>query len=334
MNILVTGAGGYIGSHAALELLNQGHHVIGFDSLERGYQTAIRRIEHLANQQITFIKGDLLNTHDLKQVFSDHPIDAVIHFAAYKDVGEADKSPEKYYRNNVFGTLNLLQAMVDHQVSKIVFSSTSAVYGDSDVIPMHEDLPRKPKNAYGKSKATVEWILEDYYKSYNFSAIALRYFNAAGAHPSGQIGEDPRRCGNLIPLVLQTLIGQREKFLLYGNQFPTPDGTQQRDYIHVMDLATGHAAALKKLDQPGFNVYNLGTGTANSCLQIIKLAEKTSGLKLTYEIAPPRPGDPVTTLSDPTKAQVDFGWKAQYTIEDIISHQWNWVKQNPSGYNE
>lgn len=334
MHILVTGGAGYIGSHTVLELLNQGYKVVVFDSLERGYQTALHRIEQITGHSAEFFHGNLQMPHDLKQVFSKYEIEAVIHFAAYKDVGEADKAPEKYYRNNVFGTLNLLDAMVEHDIKKIVFSSTSAVYGDSLVLPMHEGLPVQPKNAYGKSKAAVEWILADYFRSYGMSSVALRYFNAAGAHISSKLGEDPRRSGNIIPLIMQTLIGQREKFLLYGNDFPSPDGTQQRDYIHVMDLATGHLAALKKLNDPGFYVYNLGTGQSNSNLQIIELSEKIAGQKLTYDIVPPRPGDPVTTVSDPTKAKAELGWQAQYTISDIITHQWNWVKNNPKGYQE
>lgn len=332
-HILVTGGCGYIGSHTVLELLNQGYNVTVFDSLERGYQQSLSRIHQLTGKEAGFCQGDLRNPQDIQTALSQFQIDAVIHFAAYKSVGEAQATPEAYYQNNVMGTLNLLQAMHKHQVNNIVFSSTSAVYGESDILPMHEALPFNPKNAYGKSKATVEWILEDFYNAHQISSIALRYFNAAGAHPSGQIGEDPSQTGNIIPLIMQTLVGKREKFTLYGNNHSTSDGTQERDYIHVMDLATGHLAALKKLETtPGASAYNLGTGNATSNQTLIALAEKITNKKLNYEVLEPRPGDPPITVCDPSKAQQELGWKATATIEDILTDNWNWVTQNPQGY--
>lgn len=332
-HILVTGGAGYIGSHMVLELLNQGYDVIVFDNLERGYAQSLVRVREITGKEIAFIPGDLRYGEEIEKVFTQYNIDAVIHFAAYKNVGEAAQDPYKYYNNNVLGSLNLLQSMKNHQVNKIVFSSTSAVYGESKILPMHEQLPIQPKNAYGKSKATVEWILEDFFDSFEISSVALRYFNAAGAHPSGKIGEDPSLTGNIIPLIMQTLIGKRDSFKLFGDSFDTTDGTQERDYIHVMDLATGHIAALNKLSHAsGAYIYNLGTGSATSNKTLIKLAEDLSGKKLTYEVVDPRPGDPPITVCDPSKANKELDWKAKNTVDDIMKDYWNWVTQNPNGY--
>ncbi len=331
--ILVTGGAGYIGSHTVLQLLKQNCQVIVLDNLERGYQAALDRVQELAGKPLIFFQADLRQPETLAPIFASHSIDAVIHFAAYKDVGEADKDPEKYYLNNVVGTLNLLSQMQFHQVKKIVFSSTSAVYGDADQLPITEQTPLKPKNAYGRSKAAVEWVLDDYFNSYGISSVRLRYFNAAGADPSGKLGEDPRLCGNVIPLVMQTLIGQRDKFLLYGDHFATPDGTQERDFIHVADLATAHVASLDKLNQiSGSFYYNLGTGQPTSVNQIIHLSEEISGKKLNYQVVDPRPGDALVVYCDPTKAKQELNWEAKLDIHQIISDQWNWVVQNPQGF--
>jgi UDP-glucose 4-epimerase len=331
--ILVTGGAGYIGSHTVLELLDTGYQVVVLDNLERGYLEALNRVKALTNRELSFVQADLRDKDQLASVFTTHQINAVIHFAAYKDVGEADRDPQKFYNNNILGTKNLLDTMRDNQVKQLVFSSTSAVYGNSEQLPMTEDLPVAPLNAYGHTKAAIEWMLTDYSHSYQLNAVSLRYFNAAGAHPSGQIGEDPSHTGNVLPMITQTLVGRRKQFLLFGDQFATPDGTQQRDYIHVMDLATGHIAALNKLQtDQGYFIYNLGTGQPSSVKQLINLAQQISGRQLNYTVADPRPGDPLTVYCDPQQANKDLNWTAQYDIEAIISHQWNWATNNPNGY--
>lgn len=332
--ILVTGGAGYIGSHTVLALIESGYEVVVLDNLERGYAESIRRVESITNKQIELCKVDLREAEPLQRAVGRHK-DAicVVHFAAYKNVGEADREPEKYFYNNVVGSLNLLEAMKSNGIKSIVFSSTSAVYGDSEILPMHEQLPIQPKNAYGQSKATVEWMIQDYVHAYGMSGIALRYFNAAGAHPSGKIGEDPKLSGNVIPLIMQTMIGKRSEFVLYGDHFPTADGTQERDYIHVMDLASGHVAAVNKLtDQQGYFIYNLGTGQANSNKTLIRITEEIAHMKLVYRVDPPRSGDPVITVSDPSRAKNELGWQAKYSIHQIIEDQWRWVSMNPDGY--
>ncbi len=332
--IIVTGGAGYIGSHTVLGLLNAGYDVVVIDNLKRGYEESIRRVETLTGKRIDLEKMSLDNVEGLNQVLTkNNDASCVVHFAAYKNVGEAEKNPDMYFGNNVIGSLNLLNAMKANNIKSIVFSSTSAVYGDSLVLPMHENLPIQPKNAYGQSKATVEWMIQDYVKAYGMSGIALRYFNAAGADESGQIGEDPRLSGNVIPLIMQTLVGKREEFVLYGDEFPTQDGTQERDYIHVMDLASGHVAAVERLSHTqGYSVYNLGTGVAISNKKLIEISENVSGNKLNYRSDAPREGDPVITVSDPSLALAELNWKAKYDIYKIVEDQWRWVKMNPNGY--
>ncbi len=335
--ILVTGGAGYIGSHTVLSLIESGYEVVVLDNLERGYQEAINRVEELTGQSIKLANVDLRDIEAMKATLAEHKdAQAVVHFAAYKSVGEADREPEKYFNNNVVGSLNLLSAMREAGVNKIVFSSTSAIYGDSEVLPMHERLPIKPKNAYGQSKATVEWMIQDFANAYQFSAVILRYFNAAGAHPSGQIGEDPKLSGNVIPMIMQTLVGTREQFVLYGDAFATADGTQERDYIHVMDLASGHVAAVKKLEQEEQGrhwTFNLGTGEATSNKTLMSIAQEVSGKHLSYRVEPPRQGDPLVTVSDPTLAKEGLDWKSQKSMREIIEDQWRWVSMNPEGYN-
>ena len=333
--VLVTGGAGYIGSHTVLQLLKADYPVVVVDNFSRGYEEALRRVARLANKQFDWHKIDLSDQSGLTQLMQDYPVETVIHFAAFKNVGEADQKPELYYQNNVINSLHLLQAMNQAGVKQIVFSSTSAVYGDADEIPMHENLPVKPRNAYGHSKATVEWMITDYCHSYGMKAVCLRYFNAAGADFSGEIGEDPSLTGNIIPVLMQVLIGKREKFFLFGNQYDTPDGTQMRDYIHVNDLADGHLAAMKALaDMPAgqAEMVNLGTGQATSNQQLMQLVEQVSGRKLKYEVTDPRPGDPVITVSAVDKARKLLGWQAQYNIEQIIKSQWQWVQKYPDGY--
>ncbi len=332
--IIVTGGAGYIGSHTVLGLLEAGHEVVVIDNLERGYEESITRVEAITGKKVDLQKMSLANVVGINQLLAKYSdATCVVHFAAYKNVGEAEKNPDIYFGNNVIGSLNLLNAMKLNGIKSIVFSSTSAVYGDSLILPMHEGLPIQPKNAYGQSKAAVEWMIQDYIRAYGMSGIALRYFNAAGAHESGQIGEDPRLSGNVIPLIMQTLVGKREEFVLYGDKFPTQDGTQERDYIHVMDLASGHLAAVERLATiEGYGVYNLGTGIAVSNKKLIEISENVSGNKLNYRSDKPREGDPVITVSDPSHAWKDLQWKAKYDIDKIIEDQWRWVKLNPNGY--
>lgn len=338
MRILVTGGAGYIGSHTVLQLIEEGYEVVVLDNLERGYVEAMRRVEEISGKKVKLVKGDLRRSIK-EQISKIKNISAVIHFAAYKDVGEADKDPGKFYENNVLGTFNLLRCMSEFGINKFVFSSTSAIYGNAKELPITEQSPVQPLNAYGHTKAAIEWMLEDYAKSFlpaqagGLSSVRLRYFNAAGAHASGKIGEDPSFCGNVLPMIMQTLVGEREKFLLFGDKFPTEDGTQERDYIHVMDLASAHVAALRKLDEEnGSFVYNLGTGKPTSVRTLMDLCEKVSGKKLNYEVVEPRPGDPLVVYCDPKKANEELGWKAEYGIEKIVRDQWRWVIENPRGY--
>ncbi len=335
--ILVTGGAGYIGSHTVLQLIEDGCEVVVLDNLERGYLEATKRVEKLTFMKVDFLQADLRDDEQLlakiKAAHQSKPIKAVVHFAAYKDVGEADKDPGRFYENNVLGTLNLLKTMKELKIDEIVFSSTSSVYGDAKELPITEQSPIQPKNAYGHTKAAIEWMLEDFWNSHQIRSVRLRYFNAAGAHPSGKLGEDPSYSGNVLPMIMQTLVGKREKFLLYGNQFATEDGTQERDYIHVMDLATAHVAALRKLDQDaGTFVYNLGTGVPTSVKRLIDLSEQVSGRQLKYEVVDPRPGDPLVVYCNPTRANQELQWKAEHDIRQIIEDQWRWVKNNPNGY--
>lgn len=332
--ILVTGGAGYIGSHTVLALIESGYEVVVLDNLERGYSEAINRVGTLTGKQIMLVNVDLRDMGRLSEVINEHKdATAVVHFAAYKNVGEADREPERYFYNNVVGSLNLLTAVKNAGIKSFVFSSTSAVYGDSDVLPMHENLPIQPKNAYGQSKATVEWMIKDFANAYGMSAVVLRYFNAAGAHPSGQIGEDPKLSGNVIPMIMQTLIGTRDEFVLFGDTFATADGTQERDYIHVMDLAAGHVAAVEKLGrESGVWTFNLGTGNSTSNKNLISISEEISGMKLKYRSEPPREGDPLITVSDPSQARMQLGWEAKKNIREIVEDQWRWVSMNPQGY--
>lgn len=335
--ILVTGGAGYIGSHTVLQLLEDGYEVVVLDNLERGYEEALRRVEEISGMKVKLVKADLRDIEAIRKAFKDladgSGIDAVIHFAAYKDVGEADKDPEKFYENNVIGSWNLLKCMREFEINKVVFSSTSAVYGDAEELPITEKSSLQPKNAYGHSKVSIEWMLDDYANSFGLSSVRLRYMNAAGAHPSGRMGEDPKYCGNLLPMIMQTLVGEREKFLMFGDSFKTEDGSQERDYVHVMDLATAHVAALNKLNEDqGSFVYNVGTGKSSSVKVLMDLCEKEANKKLNYEVVDPRPGDPLVVYCDPKKANEELGWKTKFGIEDIVKDQWNWMVKNPKGY--
>lgn len=335
MKLFITGGSGYIGSHTALAALRNNHEVIIFDSFERGYHEAVERVEKLSGRKILIIEGDLRNQNDIDSALSQTMPDCVIHFAAYKSVGEGQKEPEKYIENNVGATENLLKAMVKFGVKKIIFSSSAATYGNikPEDLPVTEETPTNPISVYGETKLEMEKLVEKYSKEYNLNSIAFRYFNAVGADESGMIGEDPRSSTNLLPLVLQTLIGKREEVLLFGDKFDTSDGSQERDYIHVSDLADAHIKASTLEFEPGkMVILNLSTGMKTSCLQLFKIAEEVSGKNLNYKVVEPREGDPEVVYADSSKAQKFLNWFPERDIRKSIEDQWRWTVQNPDGY--
>lgn len=315
--ILVVGGAGYIGSHAVKELNRQGYETVTFDNLVYGHRDAVK--------WGLFEEGDMADVERLREVFRTHPIAAVMHFAAYAYVGESVADPEKYYFNNVAATLNLLKVMREFGVNAFIFSSTCATYGEPQVVPIPEDHPQNPINPYGMSKLMVEKILADYGRAYGLKSIIFRYFNAAGADPDGEIGErhDPET--HLIPLVMDAILGGRT-LKIFGDDYPTADGTCIRDYIHVVDLARAHILGLERLLSGGASaVYNLGNGNGYSVKQIIECAEKVSGRKVPYEVAPRRPGDPAALIGSAEKAIAELGWKPEFAdIERIIETAWNW----------
>lgn len=334
MNILVTGGAGYIGSHTCLELLNSGYGVVVVDNLCNSDEEALRRVESLAGKTLKFYRGDLCDEPLLDRIFAENPIDAVIHFAGLKAVGESVSVPLRYYRNNIGGTLALCDAMQRAGVRNIVFSSSATVYGDPASVPVREDFPTSATNPYGQTKLMIERILSDLAVADKALRVTLlRYFNPIGAHESGRIGENPRGIpNNLMPYLTQVATGKLPRLRVFGSDYPTPDGTGVRDYIHVVDLARGHVAALKKGDAPGVAIYNLGTGRGYSVLEVIEAFEKASGVKIPYEIVGRRPGDIAEVYADPTRAQRELGWAAQYGLERMCADSWRWQKQNPSGY--
>ena len=335
MKILVTGGAGYIGSHTALELLRAGHDVVVVDNLVNSHEEALRRVERLAGRPLTFRKLDLLVKEALAGIFDADPIDAVIHFAALKSVGESVAQPLRYYQNNVTGTLNLLEVMEQHGTRRIVFSSSATVYGDPATMPITEDMPLLPVNPYGQTKVAVEKILSDLARSDDRWAISiLRYFNPIGADPSGLIGEDPNGIpNNLVPYIAQVAVGRLPHLPVYGSDYPTPDGTGVRDYIHVVDLALGHLKALDKLrDGTGLFVYNLGTGRGYSVLEVANAFERACGRPIPLRTLPPRPGDAAVSYADPSRAEQDLGWRAERDLDEMVVDTWRWQSQNPDGY--
>lgn len=338
MRVLLTGGAGYIGTHTAVELIHAGHGVSIVDNLSNSSVAAVRRVERLTNQPVAFDEVDLLNAASLDQVFENGNFDAVVHFAGLKAVGESVARPLAYYRNNLTGTINLLECMMRHGVHKLVFSSSATVYGDPERVPIDETCRTiDASNPYGRTKLMIEKILEDVCAAEPaFNVARLRYFNPAGAHESGEIGEDPAGIpNNLLPFVTQVAVGKRDKLVVFGNDYPTPDGTCIRDYIHVVDLARGHLAALAKLNElPGLVTYNLGTGNGYSVMDIIRAFEKANNIKLTYEIGARRPGDIPASFTDPTLARDELNWRAEKNIEDICRDAWHWQKRNPEGYRE
>lgn len=335
MTILVTGGAGYIGTHTVVELLNAGSEVIVLDNLSNSSIEALNRVERITGKSVTFYQGDILNKALLQKVFSDHNIDAVIHFAGLKAVGESVAKPLKYYENNVTGTLILCQVMAEFKVKNLVFSSSATVYGDPASLPITEDFPTGATNPYGQSKLMVEHILADLHHSDpSWNIARLRYFNPVGAHASGLIGEDPNDIpNNLMPFIAQVAVGKREALSVFGNDYPTHDGTGVRDYIHVVDLAIGHLKALEKLaTKPGLVTYNLGTGQGYSVLDMVKAFEKACGKSIAYQIAPRRPGDIAACYANPEHARTDLGWQATYNLEDMANSSWHWQSTNPNGY--
>jgi UDP-glucose 4-epimerase len=335
MKILVTGGAGYIGSHTCLELLQAGYEIIVVDNLCNSKDESLRRVQELTGKKLIFYKVDLLDRSTLESVFKSNHIQSVIHFAGLKAVGESVNIPLRYFHNNVTGTLVLLEVMKEHDVRNIVFSSSAVVYGEVKKVPITEDFPLSVLNPYGRTKLIIEDILRDLsYAEPDWNIAILRYFNPVGAHPSGRIGEDPNGVpNNLMPYVAQVAVGRRPFIRIWGNDYPTPDGTGVRDYIHVIDLALGHIKALEKLERkPGLVTYNLGTGRGYSVMEVISAFEKACQKKLAYQIMDRRPGDAAISYADPSKANHDLGWYAQKSIEDMCVDAWRWQSQNPDGF--
>ncbi len=333
--VLLTGGAGYIGSHTCVALLRSGWAVVVLDNLSNSRRAAVDRIQELATGDVTFHEADLLDAGALDEVLTERPIDAVVHFAGRKAVGESVVDPLSYYAHNLVGTVNLLQAMRRRGVRDMVFSSSCTVYGESAAAPVTESSPLSAASPYGRTKLFIEEMLRDVANSeVGWRILALRYFNPVGAHPSGRIGEDPVGIpNNLMPLLMQVAVGRRDKITVFGNDYPTPDGTCVRDYIHVEDLAAGHVAALEALDKiDGCEAVNLGTGTGSSVLEVIAAANQAVGRELPYEIGPRRPGDIAATWADVGVAESLLGWKATRTLADMCADHWRWQSANPEGY--
>ncbi|MBK7857064.1 MAG: UDP-glucose 4-epimerase GalE [Archangiaceae bacterium] len=335
MRILVTGGAGYIGSHTCLELLSAGHEVVVLDNLSNASAESLRRVEQLAGRPLPLQVLDLLDAPGVGRLFAEQRFEAVIHFAGLKAVGESVAQPLRYFQNNVAGTLVLLQCMQQYGVKRLVFSSSATVYGDPARVPVTEDLPLSATNPYGRSKLHIEEMCRDLARSDPSWRIALlRYFNPVGAHPSGRLGEDPRGVpNNLMPYLLHVATGRQPHLKVFGNDWPTPDGTGVRDYIHVVDLAKGHVAAVAKLESlDGCVALNLGTGKGISVLQMVAALSAACGRPLPYRFEPRRPGDVATTWADPSKAKQLLGWSAERGLEDMCADGWRWAEQNPNGY--
>lgn len=335
MTILVTGGAGYIGSHTCILLLETGYDIIVFDNLSNASEESIARIGKITGKTVPFIEGDIRNTEDLHYAFNHYPIDAVIHFAGLKAVGESVEHPLKYYDNNVHGTTVLCEVMASHGCRSIVFSSSATVYGDPHTTPIREDFPLQATNPYGRSKLFIEEILRDLHISDNrWKVILLRYFNPVGAHKSGLIGEDPNGIpNNLMPFISQVAVGKRKYLSVFGDDYDTHDGTGVRDYIHVVDLAHGHLKALEKIDTVNeVLAVNLGTGQGYSVLDMVKAFESASGQKVPYRIAPRRSGDIAKCFADPTYAKEILDWEATRDIDAMCKDTWRWQSQNPNGY--
>lgn len=335
--ILVAGGAGFIGSHTCVELLQQNYDVVVIDNLCNANATSLQRVEQITGKLLHFYEVDLLDQVTLSKVFKEHPIDAVIHFAGLKAVAESTQIPLQYYHNNLTGTLILLECMQQAGVFNLVFSSSATVYGDNNPIPYIEDMPLSSTSPYGRTKVMIEQFLQDaHVADPRWNIALLRYFNPIGAHPSGKIGEDPNGIpNNLMPFITQVAVGKREKLSVFGGDYPTPDGTCRRDYIHVVDLAKGHLKALEKLSETSetsIQAYNLGAGKGYSVLEVIKAFEKASGQAIPYEIAPRRAGDIAEFYADASKAKQELNWEVELDLETMCRDAWNWQKNNPNGY--
>ncbi|MDE6372515.1 MAG: UDP-glucose 4-epimerase GalE [Clostridia bacterium] len=337
MSILVSGGAGYIGSHTVIELIENGFEPIIVDNLCNSKKVAVERLEKITNKKIKFYQYDLCDIEKLREVFKAEKIDACIHFAGLKAVGESCQKPLEYYQNNLISTLNLIQVMREFGCKNLVFSSSATVYGQPKSVPISEDFPLSTTNPYGTTKLYIEGILKDIYKADNsFNIALLRYFNPIGAHKSGLIGEDPNGIpNNLMPYITQVAIGKLQKLSVFGDDYPTHDGTGVRDYIHVLDLAHGHILALKKLmSGSGLVIYNLGTGKGYSVLDMVKAFEKASGKKVPYVIAPRRSGDIAECYASTTLAKQELGFECKYDLNDMCEDSWRWQSQNPNGYGD
>ena len=337
MAILVSGGAGYIGSHTCVELLAAGYDIVVADNYYNSCPEALARVKKIAGKDFRFVEADMTDKDAVEKIFAENEdIDCVIQFAAYKAVGESVSKPIEYYSNNLACTLNILDVMRRHNCHNIIFSSSATVYGDPASVPIREDFPvGGTTNPYGTTKVFTERILTDCcHADPELNVALLRYFNDIGAHPSGLIGEDPNGIpNNLVPYIAKVAVGKLEKVHVFGNDYPTPDGTGVRDYIHVVDLARGHVAAIKKLEQkPGLFICNLGTGHGYSVLDVINAFSKACGKEIPYVIDPRRPGDIAECWCDPSKAKRELGWEAQYGIEEMCAHSWNWQSHNPDGY--
>ncbi|MBO7187332.1 MAG: UDP-glucose 4-epimerase GalE [Clostridia bacterium] len=337
MKILVTGGAGYIGSHTMIKLLENGYEVVCVDDLSNSKMIAVKKVEEISGKKVDFYKADIRDREALRKVFTEHKIDSVINFAGYKAVGESCAKPIEYYDNNIYGILVLIEVMREFGVKNLVFSSSATVYGNPHKVPITEDFPLSTSNPYGSTKLFIEYILKDLYKSDNeFNISILRYFNPIGAHPSGKIGEDPNGIpNNLCPYITKVCVGKLPFVNIFGDDYPTPDGTGVRDYIHVEDLAEGHVLAVKKLEEkPGLFIVNLGTGVGYSVLEMVNAFSKALGKEVPYKIGPRRPGDIPMCYADPSFAEEFIGFKAKRTLDDMCRDALNWQLNNPDGYVE
>ena len=337
MKVLTTGGAGYIGSHTCLELLQAGYEVVVVDNLCNSKVESLKRVQRIAGRSLSFCRVDLLDRAALDSVFRNHAIDAVIHFAGLKAVGESVQIPLRYYHNNITGTLILCEVMKESGVKTMVFSSSATVYGNPLEVPITEDFPVSPTNPYGRTKLMIEEILRDLHAADSAWQVSLlRYFNPVGAHESGQIGEDPNGIpNNLFPFIAQVAVGKLKELQVFGNDYPTPDGTGVRDYIHVTDLARGHLRALEKLKtKPGLVTYNLGTGRGYSVLEAIAAFRRAAGTPIPYKIVGRRPGDVAVSYADPSLARLELGWQADKGLADMCADAWRWQSKNPAGYED
>lgn len=336
--ILVTGGAGYIGSHTCIELLNSAHEVVVLDNLSNSSEESLKRVQELTGKALVFVQGDIRDGHTLDQIFTQHQIDAVIHFAGLKAVGESQHIPLTYFDHNIAGSLSLVKAMERANVFNLVFSSSATVYDEANCSPLNEDMPTgMPSNNYGYTKLIVEQLLQKLSSAdARWSIALLRYFNPVGAHKSGRIGEDPQGIpNNLMPYLTQVAVGRRDKLSIFGQDYDTVDGTGVRDYIHVVDLAVAHLCALNnRLKSKGCRAWNIGTGNGSSVLQVKNTFEQVNDVTIPFEIVPRREGDVATSFADNTRAVAELGWTPQYGLEDMLADSWHWQKNNPTGYSD